>query len=594
MKKEYRNDLDLIKGFSIIAVIIYHMSLNPSGYLGVDAFFVINGFLIIPYMIKEISNNNFHYFSFIFKRFWRLFPLLVIVCLFSICLGLPAMIPDDYLTLNESVVASLLFNNNHLSLFLCADYWDWTNDFKPLMHTWYLAILMEFYILTPLIFIISKKIQVTLFKKSSYEAVFTKICFLIIMISLVLFFSPIMTPEAKFYTFPARLFEFISGGLVGFYSQKKSFSVLKEKLSEKIRVCIYLISVVLLISILFMGLFKESINNTIFLPLTVLLTLINIVLGEALSITNKVLLSSICFCGKISYSLFLWHQVLLAFYRYFLGRNTTLAFVIVFFLLLLLFSIPSYLFIEKKNIIGTMAKKISWCALAALITLVSLFIWFKGGILYDVPELNTYVQSSSKRMNPQYVDRIYNYSGHFPKDSSKINVLVIGNSFARDFSNILLESSLKEDICLRYSFSIPAENDQRLSDSDYIFIFTTNDKSDLPEYIFNAPSEKLYCIGTKSWGDYIGQYYVKRYTKDYYSQTAVLDESYEKALARQKSEWGDDYIDLMNCIRNDDGTIRLFTDDNVFISYDCHHLSQSGAKYYAKILDLNKYVYSCK
>ena len=71
----YRQDIDVIKGIAIIVVVLFHMGLLKSGYLGVDAFFVINGFLIIPSVIKSFDNNNFSFWNYIEKRTLRLLPL---------------------------------------------------------------------------------------------------------------------------------------------------------------------------------------------------------------------------------------------------------------------------------------------------------------------------------------------------------------------------------------------------------------------------------------------------------------------------------------------------------------------------------------
>ena len=78
IKKTYRNDLDLLKGFAILAVVLYHSGIFPSGYLGVDAFLVINGFLIVPRLIRDIQNGSFNFFTFLEKRIMRLLPLMLL------------------------------------------------------------------------------------------------------------------------------------------------------------------------------------------------------------------------------------------------------------------------------------------------------------------------------------------------------------------------------------------------------------------------------------------------------------------------------------------------------------------------------------
>ncbi len=153
IEKNYRPDIDILKGIAILAVVIYHMGFLPHGYLGVDVFLVINGFLIIPSVYKRTEEGSFNYFSFLKKRFLRLAPLVVIACAVSMLIGLIGMLPDDYENLAESSVASLFFSNNILSSLIAADYWNVVNDYKPLMHLWAVGVLAQLKLLSPLVVI---------------------------------------------------------------------------------------------------------------------------------------------------------------------------------------------------------------------------------------------------------------------------------------------------------------------------------------------------------------------------------------------------------------------------------------------------------
>ncbi len=75
--KVHRGDIDLLKGLAILAVVLFHMHICPSGYLGVDVFFVINGFLIVPSVVKNVAKGQFRFFGFLEKRIMRLLPLLL-------------------------------------------------------------------------------------------------------------------------------------------------------------------------------------------------------------------------------------------------------------------------------------------------------------------------------------------------------------------------------------------------------------------------------------------------------------------------------------------------------------------------------------
>ena len=154
-----RTDIDLMKGIAIIAVVLYHIGLLESGYLGVDVFFVIAGFLTISDILIRIENDNFSYFKFIWNRVMRLLPAVLISAAVCLLVGYFFWLPDDYENLAESIIASIAFSNNILSGITTKNYWNAVNDYKPLMHFWYLGILMEFYLTVPLLTIFLKKLS---------------------------------------------------------------------------------------------------------------------------------------------------------------------------------------------------------------------------------------------------------------------------------------------------------------------------------------------------------------------------------------------------------------------------------------------------
>ena len=138
---------DIIKGISIICVVLYHFGFLKYGYLGVDCFFVVSGFYGYKSLDKKFEDNSFNYLEFIIGRLKRLMPLIIIAGIISMILGYNLMLPDDYENLSESVVASFVFLNNVLSELSIKNYWDTWNEYKPLMHTWYIGVIMQFYLI---------------------------------------------------------------------------------------------------------------------------------------------------------------------------------------------------------------------------------------------------------------------------------------------------------------------------------------------------------------------------------------------------------------------------------------------------------------
>ena len=119
----YRHDLDLLKGIAIIAVILYHAGWCKSGYLGVDVFFVISGYLVVPQMMRQIEEGRFYYWRFLEKKIFRLLPLVLLVSGLSLAIGYWGMLPGDYRYLSKEVMAVSVFMNNILQAFTTQNYW---------------------------------------------------------------------------------------------------------------------------------------------------------------------------------------------------------------------------------------------------------------------------------------------------------------------------------------------------------------------------------------------------------------------------------------------------------------------------------------
>ncbi len=199
--------LDVMKAIAIIAVVLYHIGLLPYGYLGVDMFLVVAGFLVTRSIQKRSCRDGRWYFRFIVDRVVRLLPVLLVAGIAAMAIGWFTMLPDDYENLSESVVATNLFANNILSAITTGDYWNIANEYKPLMHTWYVGLLMQFYLVYPLLFYLAK-----LDKRAPRRKLLVIIGSLALL-SLLVFFTG--NNEAhRFYYLPARFFEFGVGGVV--------------------------------------------------------------------------------------------------------------------------------------------------------------------------------------------------------------------------------------------------------------------------------------------------------------------------------------------------------------------------------------------
>ena len=293
--------LDVLKAMVVIAVVLYHVGFLKYGYLGVDVFLVIAGFLTT----KSLTDGKKGYFPFILGRLMRLLPVLLVAGLAAMTLGWFTMLPDDYENLAESVVATNLFGNNILSAITTGDYWNIANEYKPLMHTWYVGLLMQCYLVYPLLFYLAR------LDKAAPKKTLLILLSSLAVLSLLWYFGS--TNEAlRFYYLPARFFEFGVGGIAALVYEPSQKRVFHPAFSY--------LCYALLLALLVVGF--DLIPTLVRLPLVVALCAVLVMSGEALDnpVTANGWLAKV---GVASYSIYIWHQVLLAFYRYIFGAQFT-------------------------------------------------------------------------------------------------------------------------------------------------------------------------------------------------------------------------------------------------------------------------------
>lgn len=576
----YRKDIDALKGIAIITVVLFHMGLLKSGYLGVDAFFVINGFLVVPALYRKIVGGDFSYLGFMEKKMLRLMPLVVVASLICLIIGFIGMLPDNYENLAESVIAGNFFSENILSAITTKNYWDVGNDYKPLMHLWYVGILFEFYLILPLLMLLFKKV-VAWFKVDPEKGMahFLGVLF---VISLLLYLLPFDRESNKFYFIQYRMFELLFGGLVGL-----TINVVKSnngRLGTGLQwVANILLLVVLLSSLFVVNSDAEDLiqSKPTLLLLTVALTGVFIINDNSSSVlfNSKVL----TYFGKRSYSIFIWHQVILAFYRYFVSNQITIWVALGFLAVVVGISELSYRFIEQKVKISHKSFA-AWIVAAILVTVPSGWIYMHAGVVRDVPEQNITFDNVHRGMHGEYCDRVYMMNRVF-ESTDKIKVLAVGNSFTRDFVNCLLESDYADSVEVSYAFSWDEKYIARVKEAD--FIFCLGPKLEVPLYVWDNVKEgaEVWGIGTKNFGESNGIVYAKRNGEGYKNTTVAMENGIKERNDEWAKQWGTNYINFVEIAMMDNGKVRVFTEDGKFISQDCRHLTREGAQWYARVID---------
>ena len=583
--------LDVLKAFAIIAVVLYHSGFMQYGYLGVDLFLVINGYLITKSLNHKLLDNRelvngrrYLYAKFEIDRIVRLLPPLLVAGAVCLLFGFFVMINDTYESLSQSVIATNLFGNNVVELIATGNYWAADKIYSPLMHTWYVGLVMQFYLIYPFLYFLARC------DKQNPQRKLLEILVVLGIISL-LFFIGEHNAAKRFYLLHTRFYEFAVGGVVALlYSPDKNrgFS----------RFFVYGCYVLLLL------LFAI---NTVLLPanikllLTVALSVVLMCSQSTLEnkVTGNAVLAKI---GAASYSIFIWHQIILAFYRSVYGSQLT---VVVYLLLLVAIAVlswMSYKFIEQRTsrlLKSTKGAKRVWFAYGAIfvvLTSVALFIYKNAGVVKDIPELEVRKDNPQRGMWANYNADIYRFDKPF--ESSKKHWFVIGNSYGRDFVNIILESSVADNVEVSYcdiAVFKKREKENRFSAADIIFIaskdFTESNVHDI-EILAKANGHTVndvIVVGDKNFGETMEQAYIRRYRNDYYQTHISMMPGFNERNEIFKEMYGDRYIDLISMISNKTRNVRVFTEDNKFISSDCGHITRSGARFFAQRINWEKY-----
>jgi peptidoglycan/LPS O-acetylase OafA/YrhL len=303
--KLYRKDLDGLRGLAVLVVVLFHAfeSTFPGGFIGVDVFFFLSGYLISGIILNQTMQGHFSFRSFYTKRVMRIFPPLVLVLMFCLVFGSFLLIKKEWIQINKHIVYATTFLSNY-TLWKESGYFDTPN--KPLLHLWSLAIEEQFYLFFPLALVMAQRKNRTGF-------------FLILSVFLSFVCCVLMKPSNAFYFSLARFWELLAGSSsVFFFGQMKNPFIGRPRLAGVISGLGFLM---ILICLFF---FDKSMNFPGYLALIpVFASLCMVVFGFG-SHFNKLILSNgiLVYFGKISYSFYLWHWVLLAFIYIYNGTDT--------------------------------------------------------------------------------------------------------------------------------------------------------------------------------------------------------------------------------------------------------------------------------
>jgi len=322
---KYRPDIDGLRAISILAVVAFHAFPNwvRGGFIGVDVFFVISGYLISTGILENLEKGTFSFSQFYARRIKRIFPALIVILLVCFIIGWFVLLADEYKQLNKHIASIAGFVPN-IVYWYEAGYFDNSSDTKPLLHLWSLGIEEQFYIVWPLLlwFAWKKKINII------------SLTLVLIFISFAINLNDIKQyPISTFYSPQTRFWQLLSGGLLALLNTYNvdMLKIIKIKINhtiyhifniEKQEVQATIIANVLsFLGLLILAYGFLQFNIELKYPgkwalIPVVGTLMLIFSGPEAWINRKILSNKIAiWLGLISFPLYLWHWPLLSFLR---------------------------------------------------------------------------------------------------------------------------------------------------------------------------------------------------------------------------------------------------------------------------------------
>ncbi|WP_127960147.1 acyltransferase family protein [Serratia microhaemolytica] len=425
----YRSDIDGLRAIAILLVLFFHagFALFPSGFIGVDIFFVISGFLITSIIRSAIQQNKFSLSQFYLRRLWRLQPALLTVLLFTLLLALFFYLPSDLLDYIKSAKYSSLFHSNHYFARATTGYAAPNTAYLLLLHTWSLSIEWQWYLVLPLT-------MVLLSRYFADNAI--KIIALVIalgMLALSLYLSELF-PEKSYYFFTARVFEFMLGScLVLFGCERLKFGNYSAAV----------LGIVALIVIIYCASRKNILlgypDYHALMVAVASATLITI--GLSANVVSRLLSwRPLVFIGTISYSLYLWHWPIFATGRY-LGIAESMIFTLGCLALTFVAAYLCYRLIEKpcRKITVSLKKSLLFLVILPLLLVLAVqYVVEKNGG-FDKRFGDNLVQANQKIADFQSAQRAHcldnqladlaacQFGSQLPEAKT---ALMIGDSFA--------------------------------------------------------------------------------------------------------------------------------------------------------------------
>lgn len=397
----YRPDIDGLRAIAVLSVVFFHAfpEIVVGGFVGVDVFFVISGYLISSIILIEIYKSDFSLFRFYFRRVRRIFPALSVVFIFCIVFGWVSLLSSEYQQLGKHIAAGAGFVAN-LVLWNESGYFDSAAELKPLLHLWSLGIEEQFYVFWPILLLFTFRLRFNFWIPSVF----------LLLLSFFLNLKGVSkNPIAIFYSPHTRIWELVFGACLARLDLYRSASGVG--VSTWFKVCLagigisfnrnyfekYGSSVVSFLGLLFLIFGVFFINKKLEFPggwalIPVLGAGFIIVAGRA-AFFNRYILSRNLFVwvGLISFPLYLWHWPILSFAKIIVGESIDLKIKISLLIISFVLSWLTFKFVESPIRFGRLKNLSSWFFVFLMVTIGAI-----GFLVYSLQGLDSRFRDKSE------------------------------------------------------------------------------------------------------------------------------------------------------------------------------------------------------
>ncbi len=616
MKNGYRPDIDGLRAVAVLTILLYHIgfSQTPGGFVGVDIFFVISGFLITRNILSEIQAGTFSFADFYTRRARRLLPAFFFTLAASIGVAFWLFSPAHFEQFGASLLYALLSVSNFF-FWREAGYFDSASELKPLLHTWSLSVEEQFYLIWPALLVLLSLAR----RKYLIPTFITALGFISLYLSQRLSVSQ---PSNAFFLLPTRIFEFAIGAACVWFIkfQPRNKAVLE---------------VLALIGLAMIIWATGRFNSTTLFPsyhalIPCIGTALLIYAGQA-PLTGLLLRNPIAVgLGRISYSVYLIHWPLIVFYKYWLftpiSDNESWALLA----LSIIFGAVMWKFIEtpfrsKAQTTGTDSIRFAAPMLALLLSFVAASIWGNKGFPSRFPAELFMTNDEISAERSRYWTAFDNVKASTILDGTagQKRIVIMGNSHGVDLVYAMRSNGLTGHITFLqtgykcFNFGTPLveqdseycastkmanlSNDQ-WSNTDFVFLHDHWPKSDMTDLrktlleIRRLTSAKIYVFGPKMTYSkdpfeiarehrrlaYVRSASLNQFSKDFEmrSDKVMLNNDLKQLLSqediRTKNIYFVDMLEAQCGSKLDE--CGIFSDkDSKFLYFDASHFTARGA-----------------